>query len=298
METSHIANFKIYLQLEKSLAKNSIEAYMRDVSLLFAYKEISAIDKPIEKFNGDDIRNFILYINDIGLSAGSQSRILSGIKAFFFYLLLEHIIETSPMDTIDMPKLGRRLPDVLSVEEIDRMIQVIDLSSKEGQRNKAIIETLYGCGLRVSELTNLTLSNLYFNDGFIRVIGKGDKERLVPIGSVAQHQLTLYIQHHRTLLSIKKGDEDIVFLNRLGKRLTRFMIYAIIKKLAEAAGIRKNISPHTLRHSFATHLIEGGADLRAIQEMLGHESITTTEIYTHLDRSYLKETISLYHPRQ
>ncbi len=289
--------FKAYLQLEKSLSKNSIDAYTHDVALLFSYLEIKKISTGITALTTDDIRSFINYINELGLSSISQARIISGIRAFYKYLQLEDIIKESPLNIIDMPKTGRKLPDVLSLQEIDIMISMIDLSKSEGQRNKAIIEILYGCGLRVSELTELKLSNLYFEEGFIKVTGKGDKERLVPMGNITKRQLNLYIENYRNHTDIKKDCENIVFLNRRGCKLTRVMIFYIIKDLIEKAGIHKTISPHSLRHSFATHLIEGGADLRAVQEMLGHESITTTEIYTHLDKSFLKDTIALYHPR-
>ena len=291
-------HYKMFLQLEKSLSKNTIEAYLRDVSLLQTYSEMQPKPRNIEMFRAEDIHQFLVYLTELGLSAQSQTRIISGLKAYYRFLMIEHIITQSPMDLIDTPKLGRKLPDTLSLEEIDKLIAHIDLSKPEGQRNRAIIETLYGCGLRVSELTDLKMSNLFFEEGFVRVIGKGNKERLVPIGKVAQTQISLYINHYRNDLKIKENADNIVFLNRRGNKLTRVMIFLMIKQLAELSGFRKNISPHTFRHSFATHLIEGGADLRAVQDMLGHESITTTEIYTHLDRRFLKETIALYHPRK
>jgi integrase/recombinase XerD len=233
----------------------------------------------------------------MGMSAHSQARIISGIKSFYKYLLLENILNHNPTELIEAPKLGRKLPDTLSLEEINKIIEAIDLSTPEGQRNKAILETLYSCGLRVSELVNLKISNLYFNDEFIKVVGKGDKERLVPIGSVAIKQINIYKNEIRSNLAVKKEHEDVLFLNRRGSKLSRVMVFTIIKQLAFKIGLKKHISPHTFRHSFATHLIEGGADLRAVQEMLGHESITTTEIYTHLDRDYLRQAIIQFHPR-
>ena len=291
-------HYKMFLQLEKSLSKNTVEAYLRDVSLLKTYSEMHENLRNIELFKPKDIRRFLVYLTELGLSAYSQARIISGLKAYYRFLVLEQIIKQSPMDLIDAPKLGRKLPDTLSLAEIERLINSIDRSKTEGQRNRAIIETLYGCGLRVTELTDLKLSNLFFEEGFIRVIGKGNKERLVPIGKIAQDQIMLYLEHYRNHQTIKKNAENIVFLNRRGGKLSRVMIFIMIKELAELSGLRKTISPHTFRHSFATHLIEGGADLRAVQDMLGHESITTTEIYTHLDRSFLKDTIAMYHPRK
>ncbi|MCL2417422.1 MAG: site-specific tyrosine recombinase XerD [Bacteroidales bacterium] len=290
-------HYKTFLQLEKSLSKHTVEAYLRDVGMLKAYSDLHQNSRNIEKFEAKDIHHFLVYLTDLGLSAHSQARIISGLKAYYKFLAIEEIIQQSPMDLIDAPKLGRKLPDTLSLTEIEMLISYIDLSKPEGQRNRAIIETLYGCGLRVTELVELKLSNLFFEEGFIRVIGKGNKERLVPIGTVAQKQISLYIEHYRNYQNISKNAENTVFLNRRGNKLTRVMIFLMIKQLAELSGLRKTISPHTFRHSFATHLIEGGADLRAVQDMLGHESITTTEIYTHLDRRFLKETITLYHPR-
>lgn len=285
--------FKAFLQLEKGLSKNSISAYLHDVELLANYFEN---DSPLV-LTYKDLRNFIQSLAEIGLAASSQSRIISGIKSFYTYLLLEKLIAQNPSELIETPKIARKLPAILDTQEIDAMIGCIDLSQPEGERNKAILETLYSCGLRVSELTELKISCLYLDEGFVRVIGKGNKERFVPIGGIANKLIRQYISTIRNHLDIDKNAEDIVFLNRRGKKLTRVMIFMIIKHLAEKAGVQKNISPHTFRHSFATHLIEGGADLRAVQEMLGHESITTTEIYTHLDRSYLKEAIIQFHPR-
>jgi integrase/recombinase XerD len=290
--------FKTFLQLEKSLSKHTIDAYLHDVSLLQTYSEMQENSRNIERFQAKNIHQFLIYLTELGLSAHSQARIISGLKAYYRFLIMENIINQSPMDLIDAPKLGRKLPDTLSLAEIDELIKHIDMSKPEGQRNRAIIETLYGCGLRVSELVELKLSNLFFEEGFVRVIGKGNKERLVPIGKVAQKQISLYLEHYRNHLTVAKNAENIVFLNRRGGKLSRVMIFLMIKRFAELAGLRKTISPHTFRHSFATHLIEGGADLRAVQDMLGHESITTTEIYTHLDRRFLKETITLYHPRK
>lgn len=293
----HISDFKTFLKLERSLSDNSVEAYLRDISKFADYlKSGDNIPGPGE-IKKEHITGFIIFINELGLSARSQARIISGLKAFFKYLLLEDIITSDPSALVESPKTGRKLPEVLSVEEIDRLLGAIDLSKPEGQRNKAIIETLYSCGLRVSELINLRISNLYFNEGFIRVIGKGDKERLVPIGRQAVKEISLYMHNRAHLPGITRENEDILFLNRRGKKLTRVMIFTLVKNFARIAGLKKNIGPHTFRHSFATHLIDGGADLRAVQEMLGHESILTTEIYTHLDREYLRDAIIRYHPR-
>lgn len=294
---SYINAYKSYLQLERSLSENSVEAYIRDVNKFTEFLLENELNLSPQKVQMEDIQDFINWINKIGLSATSQARIISGLKGFFKYLLLENIIDQSPLTYIEAPKIGRKLPEVLSTNEIDEMIATIDLSKPDGERNRAIIETLYGCGLRVSELCDLKLSHLYFNDDFIRVIGKGDKERLVPIGEITKKYITIYIENIRNTINIKKGSEDILFLNRRGAALSRVMIFNIVKDLAERAGIKKDISPHTFRHSFATHLVEGGADLRAVQEMLGHESITTTEIYTHLDRKYLREMLQVHHPR-
>lgn len=288
--------FKAYLQLEKSLATNSIEAYLRDVEMLTQYMQIKQQLQTPAAITMKDLQAFLQWLGSLGMTATSQARIVSGLRQFFKYCLLEQIINVNPADLLDLPKLKRALPDVLSYQEIEGMLQQIDMSKPEGGRNKAIIETLYSCGLRVSELVNLRISNLFLDVGFIKVIGKGDKERLVPIGSNAIHYIKIYRNDIRVHVPIQKGFEDILFLNRRGKGLSRVMIFMIIKELAEMAGITKSISPHTLRHSFATHLVEGGADLRAVQEMLGHESITTTEIYTHLDRAYLRKTLEQYHP--
>ena len=292
---SAIKGFQTYLKLEKGLSENSIEAYSRDIDKLQQFAD--GVDLKPEKIALSDLRQFITWVNELGMLPSSQARVLSGIKSFFKYLLIEDLIKNDPAELLESPKKQRKLPDTLSYDEINRLIGAIDLSKPEGVRNKAILEVLYSCGLRVSELTELKLSNLYLEIEFIKVLGKGSKERLVPIGGEAIKALKIWTDQVRVHTLIKKGEEDIVFLNRRGSRLTRVYIFMMIKQLAELAGIKKSISPHTLRHSFATHLVEGGADLRAVQEMLGHESITTTEIYTHLDREYLKEVITSYHPR-
>jgi integrase/recombinase XerD len=294
---SAIKGFQAYLKLEKGLSDNSIEAYSRDIDKLQQYAESLPAKLNPDAFILADLRNFINWVNELGMIPSSQARILSGIKSFYKYLLVEDMIKNNPAELLESPKKQRKLPDTLSYEDINRLISAIDLSKPDGARNKAIIEVLYSCGLRVSELTELKLSNLYLEIEFVKVIGKGSKERLVPIGGEAIKALKLWIENVRVHVPIKKGEEDLVFLNRRGSRLSRVYIFMLIKQLAQMAGIKKSISPHTLRHSFATHLVEGGADLRAVQEMLGHESITTTEIYTHLDREYLKEIIISYHPR-
>ncbi|MFC0516904.1 site-specific tyrosine recombinase XerD [Mucilaginibacter angelicae] len=294
---STIKGFQAYLKLEKSLSDNSIEAYSRDIEKLYQYSDLQLVKLKPELITLTNLREFINWINELGMIPSSQARILSGIKAFYKYLLMEDIIKTDPSELLESPKIRRKLPDTLSYEEINKIIAALDLSKPEGMRNKAILETLYGSGLRVSELTELKLSNLYLDIEFIKVTGKGNKERLVPIGSEAIKALKLWIENVRVHNPIKRGEEDYVFLNRRGTRLSRQIIFLTIKGLAETIGLKKKISPHTFRHSFATHLVEGGADLRAVQEMLGHESITTTEIYTHLDREYLKSTISQFHPR-
>jgi integrase/recombinase XerD len=294
-ETS-IKGFKSYLQIERSLSDNSVQAYIRDV------KKFANYATPIElselKVTRVDISNFLAQINQKNISSRSQARIISGIKAFYKYLIIEDYLKINPTELIESPKIGLKLPDTLSLIEIDKLIAAVDLSNKQGERNRAILETLYSCGLRVSELVNLQLSNIHFKEGYLKVTGKGDKERLAPIGGRAIKYLTIYINEVRNHQNIKKGNEDFVFLNNRGAKLTRVMIFLIIQKLTEKIGLNKNISPHTFRHSFATHLIEGGADLRAVQEMLGHESITTTEIYTHLDNEYLRSNIIQFHPRR
>jgi integrase/recombinase XerD len=294
---SSIIQFRNYLKLERSLSNNSITAYETDIRKLVAFLEIKNLSISPININFQNLKDFIEWINELGLNARSQARIISGLKAFFKFLILEDKIETNPSSLLESPRIGRKLPEFLSIEEIDQIIGAIDLSQAEGQRNKAIIETLYSCGLRVSELINLKISNIYFNDGFIRVVGKGNKERLVPIGNKAMKEIKLYFEDRNLLPNIDKASQNIVFLNRRGKLLSRVMIFTIIKRLVEKVGISKNISPHTFRHSFASHLIDGGADLRAVQEMLGHESIITTEIYTHLDREYLRDAIIQFHPR-
>lgn len=294
---SAIKGFRAYLKLERSLSGNSIEAYTRDIEKLYQFADIQPVRLNPENITLTHLRQFIVWASDLGMIPSSQARILSGIKAFYKYLLMEDIIKTDPSELLESPKIQRKLPDTLGINEINRLIEAIDVSRPEGARNKAIIEVLYGCGLRVSELTGLKLSNLYLDIEFIKVTGKGSKERLVPIGTSAIKALKIWIENIRVHFAIKKGQEDIAFLNRRGSGLSRVYIFMLIKQLAELAGIKKTISPHTLRHSFATHLVEGGADLRAVQEMLGHESITTTEIYTHLDREYLKGTIIQFHPR-
>jgi integrase/recombinase XerD len=293
----YIKGFKTYLQLEKSLSNNSVDAYLRDVQKLEQYVKLELNGASVADIQLKHLQSFLIYINEIGLEPTSQSRIISGLKSFFKYLAIEEVISSSPAELLEAPKTRRRLPDFLSVEEIDAMMAAIDLSTPEGTRNKAIIEVMYSCGLRVSELVNLKLSQVFFDVGFIKAVGKGNKERLVPIGREAIKYLQIYLENIRLHILPKKNAEDIIFLNRRGGQLSRVMIFYIIKELTQLAGITKNVHPHTLRHSFATHLLEGGADLRAIQEMLGHESITTTEIYTHLDRDFLRDTLLRFHPR-
>lgn len=292
-----IKQFKHYLQLERSLAANSVEAYVHDIVKLREFLDISNIAVSPLKLEQGHIQAFLKYINDLGLSAHSQARILSGIKAFYKFLLMEEMLQKDPSELIEGPKLGRKLPDTLDYHEIEQMFESIDVSTPEGFRNRAMLETLYSSGLRVSELVGLKITNVYFDMGFLKILGKGDKERMVPIGRAALKYIRLYVDEVRVHVPVDKASENVVFLNRRGKQLSRVMVFMLIKNVAVKAGIRKNISPHTFRHSFATHLIEGGADLRAVQEMLGHESITTTEIYTHLDRDYLKQVVKDFHPR-
>jgi integrase/recombinase XerD len=294
---SAINGFKSYLRLEKSLSDNSIEAYLRDVNTFCQFADSLPHSPSPIKVEIGDVKKYLKSLFELGLSSTTQARMLSGLRAFFKFLLLEDAIGKSPVELLESPKIGRKLPDTLEYEEVELLINAIDLSHPQGTRNKAIIETLYSCGLRVSELINIEISNLYFDDGFIRVTGKGDKERLIPIGNSAIKYINHYFEQDRNHMDPKMGHEDYLFLNRRGAKLTRVMIFTIIKHLALFAGIKKNISPHTLRHSFATHMVQGGADLRAVQEMLGHSSITTTEIYTHLDRDYLKSEIFSHHPR-
>ena len=293
-ETS-IKGFKSYLQIERSLSDNSVEAYSRDIRKLASYAIPLEINEL--KITRENISDFLVQLKNDNISARSQARIVSGIKAFYQYLIMEDYIRYNPTELIETPKVGLKLPDTLSLIEIDKLIAAIDLSKSQGERNRAIIETLYSCGLRVSELINLRLSNVHFKESYLKVIGKGDKERLAPIGGRATQYLKIYINKVRNHQVIKKGHENFVFLNNRGSKLTRVMIFLIIQKLKKMTGLKKKISPHTFRHSFATHLIEGGADLRAVQEMLGHESITTTEIYTHLDKDYLRSNIIQFHPR-
>lgn len=291
----YIKDFVSFLKIEKGLADNSVKAYTDDVLKLKDFAEAENInpDAITLKF----LQRFIHELFELGLSARSQARIVSGIKQFFNFLILDDELSSDPSELLELPRIGRKLPEVLTIEEIDLIIETIDLSKNEGHRNKAIIETLYSCGLRVSELVNLRFEELFFNEGFIRVIGKGNKQRLVPVSPSVEKEIGIYVDNFRRHQSIKPGNESFVFLNRRGAKLTRVMIFTIVKNLVELAGIRKNVSPHTFRHSFATHLLEGGANLRAIQEMLGHESITTTEIYTHLDQQFIQEAIISFHPR-
>ena len=288
--------FKAYLQLEKSLSDHSVEAYLHDIEKLTTWLSVTVHLITPQQVTLKNLEQFIRWISELGMTPGSQARIISGLKSFFKYCLVEQIITIDPSCLLESPKLKRTLPDILSFDEIEKIIGQLDLSKPEGGRNKAILETLYSCGLRVSELINLRISCLYLDVGFIRVIGKGDKERLVPIGSDAIKYINIYRNDIRVHIAVKPGNDDILFLNRRGSKLSRVMIFLIIKEMTRLAGITKTISPHTFRHSFATHLVEGGADLRAVQEMLGHESITTTEIYTHLDREFLRNTLHQFHP--
>ncbi len=288
-----IVRFKQYLMYEKGLSPKSVEAYLHDVTLLDSFLE----GKKIEDVVLEDLQAFIQDLYEKGITARSQARIISGLRAFYKFLLYDGTLTDDPTALLDAPKIGLHLPDVLSVEEIEAIISVIDLSTPEGHRNRAMVEMLYGCGLRVSELVTVRLSNLFFNEGFIKVVGKGNKERFVPIGDMARKMVELYWHGARERVKIRKGEEDYLFLSRRGTHLTREMVFMLVKKWAKMAGVEKTISPHTFRHSFATHLINGGADLRAVQQMLGHESITTTEIYTHLDRDFIRSNIALHHPR-
>lgn len=288
--------FKAWLQLEKSLSDHSVEAYGRDVERFTEYLQTTGQFLNPGEVKLEVLQSFIRQIAELGLTPASQARMISGIRTFYRYCQLEHICDTDPTVLLEAPKLQRKLPDVLSYEEIEAILGQIDRSKPEGERNRAIVEIMYSCGLRVSETVNLRISQLYLEVGFVRVIGKGNKERLVPIGRAASRQVQLYLDHIRRPQQAKPGNEDILFLNRRGTGMTRVMVFLILKDLVARAGIKKKISPHSLRHSFATHLVEGGADLRAVQEMLGHESITTTEIYTHLDREYLRKTLEKFHP--
>lgn len=293
-----IKGFRAYMMLERSLAENTIEAYERDLKKLVEFLEIRQYELSATQVETSHLEEFIMWLNELGLGARSQARLLSALKTFYRYLLLEDVVEKDPTELLEGPRMRRKIPDVLAYEEIQSMLGAIDLSTPHGLRNRAMLETLYACGLRVSELTDLRLSNLYLDIGFVKVVGKGDKERIVPIGEDAIKHIHFYLEGvRRHLTKIRKEHENIVFLNRRGGKLTRVMVFMIVKETALLAGIDKNVSPHTFRHSFATHLIEGGADLKAVQDMLGHESIITTEIYTHLDTDYLRETILSYHPR-
>ncbi|MCD6010994.1 MAG: xerD [Flavipsychrobacter sp.] len=298
MWEAYLKGFKAYLQLERSMSENTIEAYLHDVAMLRDHVQEAYPGTAVESIQLEHLQSLMAAIYDLELSAATQARVLSGVKSFFRYLLLEEVIKRDPTELLDAPKLKRKLPHVLSLAEIDKMLAAIDHSKPEGTRNHALLETMYSCGLRVSEVISLQLTNLYLDVGFIKVIGKGNKERLVPIGEEAVKHIKLYKDHVRNHIPlIQKGSEDILFLNRRGGALSRVMVFMILKDLAQKAGIKQSVHPHTLRHSFATHLVEGGADLRAVQEMMGHKSITTTEIYTHLDRGYLRQTLEKYHPR-
>jgi len=288
-------SYGTYLRIEKGLSENSCIAYLQDLTKLQDFCSAKGILPNEISFN--HLKEFVAVLYDFGLSARSQARIISGIKQFFSFLLVESIISIDPSELLEQPKIGRKLPEVLTVEEIDSLIGAVDVSKPEGHRNRAILETLYSCGIRVSELVNLSLSDLFFDEGYLRVIGKGNKERLVPVSKKVEKEIQFYVENQRKSIPVCKGDENIVFLNRRGNRLTRVMIFTIIKNLSEKIGLKKSVSPHTFRHSFATHLLEGGANLRAIQEMLGHESITTTEIYTHMDQRFLRDAILTFHPR-
>lgn len=289
--------FKQYILLERSLSKNSLEAYLNDLEKLQNYSELFLAGQSPEKFTYPQLQKFTEWIGELGFSPSSQARVISGIKTFYKFLLLENDLDQSPADLLESPKITRKLPVFLSIEEIDLMMAAIDRSKPDGDRNASVLETLYSCGLRVSELVDLKITDLHLKDNYIKVLGKGNKERLVPIGKYAVQLLTNYLQHTRAKQQIAKGAEDIVYLNKRGNKLSRVMVFYITKELAQKAGIKKVLSPHSFRHSFATHLVEGGADLRAVQEMLGHASISTTEIYTHLDRQFLRDNILSYHPR-
>ncbi len=295
--TTDIKSYQSYLRIERGLSKNTIDNYTFDIDRLCLFLEENNISVSPIKISEETLQQFIYTVSK-ELNPRSQARIISGLKSFFTYLIFEDYRQDNPMELIETPKTGRKLPDTLSVEEIDSLISTIDLSSNEGDRNRAMLETLYGCGLRVSELVSLKISDLFFDEGFIKITGKGNKQRFVPIGSLTQKYIQIYKDYSRNELNIKKGHEDTLFLNRRGNQLTRAMVFTIIKELAVKIGLKKSISPHTLRHSFATHLLENGADLRSIQLMLGHESITTTEIYVHLDRRFLTEVINNFHPRK
>ena len=293
---SYIRGYENYLRIEKSLSKNTVDAYLRDIQKLNAFFNNEESNKKISHIKYEDFQIYLSFLNKNNINTRSQSRVISSMRSFFKFLILEKIISQNPTDLLENPKTGKKLPEFLTIEEIDLMVNQIDRSKSDGERNLAILEVLYGCGLRVSELIQLKISEIYWKEGFIRIIGKGNKERLVPLGKTATKHLKIYLNEVRIHQKIDKEFIDHVFINKTGSKLSRIMIFKIIKKLTKQSGISKNVSPHTLRHSFATHLVEGGADLRAVQEMLGHESITTTEIYTHLDKNYLKQTILDHHP--
>jgi integrase/recombinase XerD len=294
---NHLKEFTLYLKLERGLSGNSVEAYLNDVSKLLQYLDLIKAPESISEVGIATLRNFITYLNELGILPNTQARVISGIKAYFNFLVIENLIDADPTEFLEAPKTNRKLPDVLNVEEINLLLSSIDLSQTQGLRSKAIIEVLYGCGLRVSELVGLKISNLHINSNYIIVIGKGNKQRLVPIGEVATQSILSYLNEVRNGLKIKVGHEDFVFLNRFGAKLSRISVFTMIKALTESCQINKVISPHSFRHSFASHLIEGGADLRAVQAMLGHVSITTTEIYTHVDKEYLQGIVKHHHPR-
>ena len=293
---SLIKGYENYLKIEKSLSSNTVDAYIRDINKMDGFFNTEDSKKKINSINNEDFQNYLAHLNELKINARSQSRVISSMRSFFKYLMIEKIIDNNPSELLENPKTGKKLPEFLTIDEIDLMVSQIDRSKSDGERNIAIIEVLYGCGLRVTELIELKISEIYWKEGFIRIIGKGNKERLVPLGKIASKHLKIYLNEIRVHQKIDNQFVDHVFINKNGKKLSRVMIFKIIKKLTEKAGIKKNVSPHTLRHSFATHLVEGGADLRAVQEMLGHQSITTTEIYTHLDKNYLKQNILDYHP--
>jgi len=292
----YIRGYQNYLQIEKSLSKNTVDGYCRDIKKLNNFFNGNDDKKKIEEVNYQDFQNYLSYLNDLKINARSQSRVISSMRSFFKFLILEKIIKENPTELLENPKIGKKLPEFLTIEEIELLVNQIDRSKKEGERNLAIIEVLYGCGLRVTELIELKISEIYWEEGFIRIIGKGNKERLVPLGKIASKHLKIYLNEIRVHQKVKDLFVDHVFINKNGSKISRVMIFKIVKKLTEKAGIQKNISPHSLRHSFATHLVEGGADLRSVQEMLGHQSITTTEVYTHLDKNYLKQAILDHHP--
>jgi len=292
-----IKGFQSFLRLERSLSANSIVAYTEDVERFVQFLSEKKYDLPPEKIEHVHMTEFLKWLNELDRSATTQSRVISGLRAFYKYLLLENLVSTNPTELLETPKMGRKLPDVLDIADIDNLLNAIDLGTPKGQRDRTMLETMYSCGLRVSELVNLKISDLFFDTQFIRVIGKGNKQRLIPIGSEAMKHITIYKNEIRIHVPVQKGFEDFLFLNNRGKKLTTTMVFIIIKSIAAHIGLKKHVSPHTFRHSFATHLVQNGADLRSVQEMLGHESITTTEIYTHMDRKYLRDTIEKFHPR-